>query len=126
MSILKIRPARPSEENTEVLSDLDALILKPIGFKFQGKIHQVNPISTAVFLKVTNAFSQIEKLKNPNVSKEEIIGTYVDIFGSVCDTIGEKEVEAMTVAQCGALLKLILDQIAGQAHTEKKKNLETN
>lgn len=134
MSVFNFKPARPTAES-DIISDLDALIEKPIGFTFQGKTHVINPITTATFFKVANALSAMDALKNKgDYSKDDLVGVYLGVFSSVCDTIGRKEIESMTQAQAGALLQIILDCVVGKAqverasveNTEKKKTRTTH
>ena len=126
--LYKFKPTRNAQlENAEVITDLDALISKPIAFMFQSKKHLIKPITTETFFKITNALAAMAAIKNQkDITKDELIKLYVDCFSAVCDTIGPKEVDGMTSAQCGALLQAILDCVNGKAQiddSEKKKTI---
>lgn len=130
MSVFNFKPARTKVQDTDIVSDLDALIEKPIAIKLLGKIHVIKPINTATFFQVTNALAKMDAMKNePNYTKDQLIDSYTMIFSSVCDTIGKEEIECMTQAQVGALFKIVLDTITGKAHidaaaeSEKKKTM---
>ena len=125
--ISRFRPARTQVDNAEIITDLDALISKPIAFLYQGKKHLIKPITTEVFFKITNALARMSSMKDKkDLTEKELVQMYVDCFSSVCETIGAKEVEGMTNAQCGALLQAILDCVNGRAHIEdeKKKTID--
>lgn len=123
MSVFKFKPARASE--AEVISDLDALIEKPIAFTFQGRNHIINPITTETFFKVANALSALDAMKSrSDYTKDDLIAVYLGIFSSVCNSIGKKEIESMTQAQAGALLQIILDCVVGRAQVENAALIE--
>lgn len=116
--------------SADIVCDLDALIAKPVGFTFQGKTHVIKPISTLVLFKAIDGIGGLQGLSSGKYSQDELVNAYVKIFSSVCDTIGRKEVEAMTESQKLALFQIILDCIKGKAHaptnsteaaTEEKK-----
>lgn len=98
-----------------VLSDLDALISKPVAFVFQGRTHVIKTMSTAVFFKAVEAIAKLDRLKDKDYSKDDLVNAYLEIFSTVCDTIGRKEIESMTQAQAMALFQLILDSVTGKA-----------
>jgi hypothetical protein len=102
--------------SADIVCDLDALISKPVGFTFQGKTHVIKPISTLVLFKAIDGIGGLQGLSSGQYSQEELINAYVKIFSSVCDTIGKREVEAMTDSQKLALFQIILDCIKGKAH----------
>lgn len=110
----KLKPTR----GVEVISDLDALIEKPVAFKFQGRTHVIKPMTTETFFLVTQAITELEiGARGKNFTKEELIEGYIKVFSSVCDTIGKKEVESMSIAQAAALLQVVTDCITGKVHS---------
>jgi hypothetical protein len=85
----------------------------------------VKPIRTSEFFKITSVLARMDKMRDnvDAVTDEALVKLYTECFSSVCDTIGRRQVEQMTQAQCLSLLQLILDTIQGrsQAEIEKKK-----
>jgi hypothetical protein len=112
--------------NGAVVSDLDALIAAPVPFKFNGKVHVINPISVVEFYKYINALSGIMNLNQDSVTVDEMIDKYYALFGAICDTITRNDISSMTQAQVTALFQLTVDSIMGKSQTDhydiQKKN----
>jgi hypothetical protein len=128
MKLLNLKPSRTkAEENVDLVSDLDALIAKPITFRVLGKVHKIEPISTGDFFKVLNSLEKLHSLqrKQGKYEEKELIDAYVKFIGAVCPTIGRMEIQQMTQSQVIALVQIIIDTISGKTHAEieKKKNL---
>lgn len=124
MSVFKLRPARQAvPENTRVVVDLDRLACEPVGFRFQGKIHEIKPMSTARFLKACNELASIQTLiKSDSITEEQVVEAYSKLFEAVCDTITTKDLYEMTIHQRGALTQQILEIIHGKSFSEEKKS----
>ena len=106
-----------------MISDLDALIDKRLYFRLLGKVHELKPVKTREFFKLTNALSKFESLqKNPNdVSEKILVDYFTDLFSSFCDTVGKKEIKEMTTAQIVGLVYLIIETVTGKTHVEAQK-----
>lgn len=127
MSVFNLKSSGPKIDDAMIVSDLDALIAKPVAFVFQGRTHLIKTMSTEVFFKTVEGIARLDRLKDKDYSKEDLVNGYLNIFSSVCDTIGRKEVEEMTQAQAMALFQLILDSVTGKAQVgEEKTNAEEN
>lgn len=111
---------KPVETTAQVVSDLDALVAEPIAFRFQGKLHEIKPISTLELLRFTNAFAQLQQLnqKSDTISVDELIDAYTSVISSVCPTITREHVKDMTQAQVSALFQLVMDSVVGKAHAQ--------
>lgn len=120
MSLFNIKTGKPVEiPEAQVVSDLDAMIAHPIAFRLHGKIHQIKPISVKEFYAFANAIAGIGALeKEEKITTAQVVDLYTRIICSVCDSISRKDVEAMTQAQCGALLQLIVEAVTGKAQVE--------
>jgi hypothetical protein len=119
VGLLQLRPARPAPE---IVSDLDALIAKPIAIKLLGRSHTINPINTKEFFEVTAALANLQTYQTKTgIDPSELIDAYAKVFSSVCSTIGRKEVEKMTQAQVAGLVALIINTITGQSHADAQK-----
>ena len=60
MGLFKIRDtSNGAEKDARVIADLDALIAKPVAFRFHGKTHLIKPVSTAEFLGFLEASVRI-------------------------------------------------------------------
>ena len=118
----KLRPARSMNQEAVVVSDLDALVDTPVAFKFQGETHVINPLTAGEFLQVYEAFAKIEILVNEkNITAQEVVEAYTELFSSVCKTITKRHVEEMTQAQSAALFQLVLQSVTGKAQVEAQK-----
>jgi len=124
-----VRGKVESENDSTLISDLDALIQEPITFRLFGKLHRIKPITTAEFFKVTNALNRIGELQGKDkIGNEELTDLYLGIFQAVCDTIGKPEILQMTHSQILALFDLVMKTITGRIHAEvedlkKKRSL---
>ena len=125
MSLFHVKPSRPERpESEDIVSDLDALVAKPVAFKLGGKIRQIKPVTTLQFFTIVNQLSQLENVRTaPDVTGEKLLNIYHQLFSSVCDDFTLADVEDMTQAQCAGLMQLIMDVVTGraQAEVEKKK-----
>lgn len=117
-------------DDANCIADLDALISKPIAIRWEGHAHYIKPIDLQTWLQASNSLNKaIIAFNKKQITEDELLDLYGEIFSSVCDTIGAKEVRRMTQAQCGAMLQLVVDTVAGRAHTlpstedSQKKNL---
>jgi hypothetical protein len=115
----------------DLISDLDALIEKPVSFRLHGRIHSILPITTETFMVYTNAFANLYELnKQEKISPKELILRYHDIISSVCKTVSVEDIENMTQPQIAALYQLIVDTVQGKTQAqigeaEKKKLMGT-
>ena len=102
--------------------DLDALVTKPIPFRFGGEIHFVKPLDTAAYFTIVNEVAHLDTLRGTNSGRDLVEG-YIRLFAAACDTITPEMVWGMSQPQCIALLNLIMDAVTGRAHAdiEKKK-----
>lgn len=111
---MKLMPARSS---TDVVTDLDAIISESVSFRFNGKIHQIRPISLESFLKFSNAETKLMAgLKDEAILKspKELATRYFEMISSVCDSITLEDIQGMEQAQVAALFQLVLDVVTGQ------------
>jgi len=124
LSILsRIKPSRSAAQPAEIVTDLDALIVKTVSIQWQGRAHVLKPISTAEFLRVTEALAQMDKLRQREggFKLDELVDVYTDVIGSVCDTIDRREILKMSQAQVAALLQTVIDHVAGRVNATEKK-----
>lgn len=124
MSFARLLPARGRAKaiDAQVVSDLDAIIARPVAFRWQGQTHVLEPIDVSMFLQVSEAIAKMEALmRKEGFDLSEAIDTYADVIGSVCKTIGRKELMQMTQAQVGALLQLVYGHVTGKVHADDKK-----
>lgn len=119
MGAFQFKPVR-SQSQPLVITDLDALISKPIAFKFQGEIFTVKPVDTGTYLKVADGLGQLQALTSQdqaNVKREDIDQAYFNLLSNLCDDLKISHIQKMTVAQINALLRLIVRHLTGE--TEK-------
>lgn len=119
MKLMNFLPARARAKKQEdgPIADLDEIIAKPVPFRFNGRIHQLDPITTEDFLLFSNAQAELMRVmqdkENP-VSAKELAKKIHRVFHSVCKTINLEDVENMQQAQIAALYQLVLDMVMGQ------------
>jgi len=125
MSLLNFKKR---ESQVELVSDLDAMIAKPVGFRLHGRIHEIKPIALEEFYKFANAWTKIMSWKEADsIKPDEYLDGLTALFASVCPTIHRQDVERLTQAQAAGLFELIIESVTGKAHvkpdieaTEKK------
>lgn len=116
MSLLNFKKR---ELQVELISDLDAMIAKPVGFKLHGRVHQINPIALEEFYKFANAWTRVVSWKeSDSIKPDEYLDGLTSLFSSVCPSINRQDVEKLTQAQAAGLFELILETVTGKAHTK--------
>lgn len=122
MGLFNLKTVKPVEApQAQIVSDLDAMVAHSVAFRLHGKVHQINPVSVKEFYAFTNAILTLQSLeKAESISPAQIIDLYQQLIQSVCETIERKDIEAMTQAQCGALLNLIIECVTGKAQAEEQ------
>lgn len=125
MSEVKIKDARP-----ELYVDLDAVILKPVKFRLHGNVHEIKPMATEDFFKVSQELVAIQELgKKELVTPDELAGRYHSLISTVCQTVTMEDIKRMDQVQCAGLLNLVIATVTGEAHADdfdlKKKILRT-
>lgn len=121
---LKTGKALESPE-TQVVSDLDAMVAHPVAFRLHGQIHEIRPISVKEFYAFTNAIVSLQGLeKAEHITPTQVVDLYQRLIQSVCDSIERSDIEKMTQAQCGALLNLIMECVTGKAQVDEKVDEE--
>lgn len=120
MNIFNLKPAR--QENIPVVSDLDSMVAESVPFRFNGKVHNIKPISVLEFYQYTKALGKLVELKDAErVTGEELVDCYYNLFKSVCDTITHQDIEKMSTSQASALFALTMDCVTGKAHAEQEQ-----
>lgn len=118
-----------SKVGTEVVADLDALLVKSVWFTFGGRAHKIPPLSNADFLKAMNALAELDLLRHQKRVKsiDELEAAYLGVFSVVCPTITKEDVKEMSQQQVAALMLLVQETIMGKAQVdaEKKSPLKT-
>jgi len=109
-----LKPARTNMTGGSIV-DLDAIIAEPVYFKWNGKIHEIKPITVKEFLKYANANSKLlSSLQSDDKQPWETLASqYHSVIASVCDTISIDDVLKMEQPQVAALYQLIVDRITG-------------
>lgn len=126
-----LRPARTQAvpDNVRVVADLDKLVAEPIGFRLNGKVHVIKPITTRTFLLVSQKLGELDILrakisKTGEISEREIVERYHAVFQSCSDTMTKDDIRDMTHSQRAALLQVILECIGGKAHVQSAEESE--
>lgn len=118
------RSRKQPPEGVEVITDLDALMEKPIYFRFKGEAFKIDPMSTRDCLQTYAEFVNVQSLaKKESITGDEIITAYTELFQRVCPQFTRKHVEQLTPTQLGALYVLVIKTITGEQQAEKKTPL---
>lgn len=131
MGLFQMRPSRAQAaiRDQDIVLDLDKLVSEPQAFRWRGRAHEIKPITTKTFFVLMNKIAGLDNLKGPDMTEAQFIDAYTEVFGSVCDTLHQKDVEDMTNPQRAALMTFILDCVKGRAqadgYVEKKKAVMT-
>jgi hypothetical protein len=124
--LFKLKPVRKEiPEQVTMLADLDKIITRRYGFHFNGKPYILKPVSLEEFASVSVVLVEIAGLNSKKaagvvISKDEVVDLYFRFINAVCPQFKRTDVEAMTVAQIGAVTQLIVDVVMGRA--DEKKN----
>lgn len=134
----KIMPARaraqePDAGSMSTIVDIDDFVSKPVGFRFQGRLYRVEPVSTERFMELTRVLEEIGSLTKMTragreTHEDEIYGLYHRFISSLCPEFTMATLKAMQPSQLHALVNLIIKHATGQAMSlddEKKKTLMT-
>lgn len=119
MSLFSLQAKRKQQSEATLVSDLDAMVAKPVAFRLHGRIHEIKPISLEEFYKFANAWTTVLNWKDSDgISPKEYLKGLTELFQSVCDSITEDDVLRLTQAQAGALFQLIIESVTGKAQVE--------
>lgn len=123
MGLFNLKTGKQLElPETQVVSDLDAMVAHPVAFRLHGKVHSIKPISVKEFYAFTNAVISLQALESAEqLTPSQVIDLYQRLIQSVCETVSRADIEQMTQAQCGALLNLIVECVTGKAQVEESK-----
>lgn len=123
----KLKPARSrTQEDFEIIADIDAVITKPIGFRLHGRSHKIRPVTTREFMEWSSALAHLWNLKKKeDVQDEEIWKAYYNVIHTLCETITLEDIQKCEPSQIAAIYGVLLDHVTGriQREDEKKKAL---
>lgn len=112
---------------SEVVADLDAILVENVGFKLHGKEHIIKPLTVEQFMLYAVNLSEIYALKEKsNLNASDLIDKYHALISSVCSTVKRSDIEQMSQQQVSALFELIVDTVSGKLFVEKKKTNQTS
>lgn len=117
------------DSSTPVVVDLDRMVSKSIGIRFNGTIHKIKPMTLDVLLRTINEIAVLDGLrKKENIPVEEIREGYARVFGRCSSTLAKASRE-MNDVQIALVLRQIVECITGKAYSEdaqKKNSLTQN
>jgi hypothetical protein len=126
----KLMPAR-SAKDMSMIVDLDDLITRPVGFKFQGKIYRVEPVSAQTFMELSDALSEAGNLlaaakAGDKIAEVQVYEAYQKFVSVLVPKFTVNILKEMQLPQVHALINLIIKHATGQPMspqeiTEKKK-----
>jgi hypothetical protein len=106
--------------NTNIVADLDAILVEPVCFVLHGSEHIIRPLTTEQFFRLTSEYTKLLEIqRSDKIDTSDLIDKYYGFVSTVCDSVSRKDIENMTQQQVGALLNLIIGILTGE--TFKKK-----
>jgi hypothetical protein len=120
----------PFMDEFVVVTNLDAIKSRTIAFRFNGKVHLIEPLSVDKYVEATAAMAAIGELitsKKRIKSEAQIMDAYDAIFSIMCPSVRRADLNDMSVQQIGALYNTVLEHVMGREQFEAQKkspNLE--
>lgn len=111
-------------EEFVVVTNLDAIKSRTIGFRFNGKIHKIRPLSIEKYIEATAAMAAIGELiasKKRITTEARVMDAYDAIFSVICPSVTRSDLENMSVQQIGALYNTVIEHIMGRDQFEAQK-----
>jgi hypothetical protein len=106
----------------EIVTDLDAILVKTVAFRFQGRTHVIPPVKNEEFFRAMNALARLDVLKKQDViSPEDLLEAYSDLFRITFPSITREYLERMSPHQLGVLFNLVIECIMGKTHVDTEK-----
>lgn len=131
MGLFDLKPSRKHAQDTtdvEIISDLDKMVARRIGFRWNGKVHFIAPMELETFLVTMNELQSFSKTmikaQKGEITFRDCMKDIHRTVASVCSTISLDDLMSMTFAQVNALNALIVKTVTGEAHAEKKTQQE--
>lgn len=121
---MRLFPARDNArvDDVEVFSDLDAMLTESISFRFCGRIHKIDPITTQKFAEFVDAQSRLDELsKTGKMTPTECIDACFKVIQSVIPSITLEDIEKAQQHQVVAIFEMIRKTITGEIYEEEKK-----
>lgn len=113
---------KTKKKDFEIVSDIDAIVDKAIGFTLHGKDHRIEPVTTQRFFEWSSALSGLYNLKDKtDVLADDVIDAYYKAINTLCPTITKEDIKKCTQAQLSAVYGTILDHCSGRAHSDDYK-----
>lgn len=119
--IAKLLPGRAQAKmDAEILCDLDAILTRPVGFRFMGEDHDLSPVDLETFFEFTSAFHRLMNApEGKKRTRDEINHDVTAMFQSVCPTVTLAMVSKMEIPQILALFSFIVDTVQGKTQAGK-------
>jgi hypothetical protein len=116
----KLMPTRGgTQKPVKLITDLDLLVSQPIGFRYLGRDHVIEPMTTQNFIDVVKALHDIEVIASrsedhPEFDQEEIYLAYHRFVSALCDSITLEDIKKAKLPQLHALMALLTKHIKGE------------
>lgn len=126
--LTKIMPARTAHEPVRVVADLDSLIAQPVGFRFKGRVFQIQPVTTRQFMQLADVLGEIQKVTDEQkagkkIHDEEVYEMYHKYISVLCPEFTLDMLKSMTLVQVGAVMALIMKHATGMTDDVEKKKM---
>ncbi|HCW05860.1 MAG TPA: hypothetical protein DGG95_00650 [Cytophagales bacterium] len=111
---------------TEMIADLDAMLVEPVSFQLHGKKHIIKPLETQQAFVLSNKFVQFQNnMTAKGLNPEEIMDGFYELIHAAVPTITRHDIEQAQSSQLTALFGFIVRSFTGELFAEKKTLKET-
>lgn len=119
----RLMPTRGEHKPVKVIADLDLLVSQPIGFKYLGRDHVIQPMTTANYIEVVKALHDMEMIvgkrqDDPDFDQDSIYAAYHRFVSALCKTISIEDIKKAKLPQLHALMALMISHIKGETASD--------
>lgn len=130
---MSLKPAQKQDEKVSLISDLDALVSEKVGFKLNGVVHVLNPVTAEQMMVMELARIKLVHMLNERIdglalSGDDVYERYFEFISPIVPSLSYPELRTMTVAQLNNVLNLVFRQLSGDPtlyENSQKKNPQT-
>ena len=111
-------------EPVEIVSDMDAILTRSVGFVFQKKTYVIHPIIGERFFRMANAMAEAQMLASSEKVIKDVdmlLDAYAKMFQIACPKIKRKHVAQMDQAQVSNFVNMIMMQMMGAKMLDEEK-----
>jgi hypothetical protein len=124
------RMIAPPEEAVMV-ADIDKLLTHRVSFKWAGKVHYINPVSTETMLRFMEETARLNFILQQGRKRDvdgptdrDFYEQYARVFALLCSSLTLEDVKNMTPLQVGAVMNIMKGCISGEVFEQTEEQLK--